>query len=201
MRGPIVKLTLAALCLAPAAIAWTSAANQPLVLQPQSRLWVDGKSNVRSFTCNAKTIEAQVDATAPGAVSAVMDGHKAVRSATLTVAADALDCRNGTMNEHMRKALKTKEFPTVTFRVATYDLSQPGADTLGAARGELQLGGVTKPITVQGSVRQEADGTLHIVGTYPLRMTEYGIKPPSLMMGTMKVKDQVTVHFDLILKG
>jgi hypothetical protein len=32
-------------------------------------------------------------------------------------------------------------------------------------------------------------------------MTEYGLKPPSLMMGTMKVKDAVQVHFDLLLKG
>jgi hypothetical protein len=32
-------------------------------------------------------------------------------------------------------------------------------------------------------------------------MTEYGLKPPSLMMGTMKVKDAVKVHFDLLLKA
>jgi hypothetical protein len=30
-------------------------------------------------------------------------------------------------------------------------------------------------------------------------MTEYGVKPPSLMLGTMKVGDPVTVSFDLVL--
>jgi hypothetical protein len=32
-------------------------------------------------------------------------------------------------------------------------------------------------------------------------MTEFGLRPPSLMLGTMKVRDKVTVNFDLYLKG
>ena len=31
-------------------------------------------------------------------------------------------------------------------------------------------------------------------------MTDYGVKPPSLMMGTMKVHDPVKLNFDVILK-
>jgi len=31
-------------------------------------------------------------------------------------------------------------------------------------------------------------------------MSEYGLKAPSLMMGTMKVGNKVTVKFDLLLK-
>ena len=32
-------------------------------------------------------------------------------------------------------------------------------------------------------------------------MKEFGLKPPSLMMGTMKVDERVKVSFDLFLKG
>jgi hypothetical protein len=31
-------------------------------------------------------------------------------------------------------------------------------------------------------------------------MTDFGVRPPTLMMGTMKVHDPVTVHFDVLLK-
>jgi hypothetical protein len=31
-------------------------------------------------------------------------------------------------------------------------------------------------------------------------MSEYGVKAPTLMMGTMKVRDRVVVHFDIVLK-
>jgi hypothetical protein len=41
---------------------------------------------------------------------------------------------------------------------------------------------------------------MRVKGSYDLRMTEYGLKPPSLMMGAMKVKELVKVNFDLLLK-
>jgi hypothetical protein len=30
-------------------------------------------------------------------------------------------------------------------------------------------------------------------------MSEFGVKPPSLMLGTMKVGDLITVSYDLVL--
>ena len=30
-------------------------------------------------------------------------------------------------------------------------------------------------------------------------MTEWGMKPPSLMLGTMKVRDEVSIHVDVAL--
>lgn len=32
-------------------------------------------------------------------------------------------------------------------------------------------------------------------------MTEFGVKPPRLMLGTLKVHDNVTVFFDVVFKG
>ena len=43
-------------------------------------------------------------------------------------------------------------------------------------------------------------GVLRVTGRYELNMKEYGIKPPSLMMGTMRVRERVKVGFDLLLK-
>jgi hypothetical protein len=40
-----------------------------------------------------------------------------------------------------------------------------------------------------------------VKGVYDLRMTEWGLKAPSLMMGTMKVNELVKVNFDLVLKS
>ena len=98
-------LTLAVLCLAPAAIAAKYAA-EPLTLQPQSKLWIEGTSTVRDFSCSATSFETRVQSSVPGAVAAVLAGTKAVESAELTVPAASLDCRIGTMNEHMMKAIK-----------------------------------------------------------------------------------------------
>ena len=193
-------LTLAVLCLAPAAIAAKYAA-EPLVLQPQSKLWIEGTSTVRDFTCATTAFETRVQSSVPGAVSAVLSGTKAVESAELTVPAATLDCKNGKMNEHMLKALKAKDNPTISFRISSYDIAKAAAGVNGTAVGELTIGGVKKSITVTAHATPEASGALRLTGAYQLRMTDYGLTPPSLMMGTMKVGDNVKVGFDLLLKG
>jgi polyisoprenoid-binding protein YceI len=200
MRGHNTKTTLAILCLAPAAIAWTSAATR-LTLRPDSKLWITGTSTVRGFQCAATAFETKIEATDGTTASSILGGAKAVQTAELTVPAKRLDCRNGTMNEHMLKAIKANDHPTIAFEVSTYDVAKAAAGAQGTANGELTLGGVTRPITVTGIVTEEADGSLHIAGSYALRMTEFGLKPPTLMMGTMKVNERVTVNFDLRLKS
>jgi len=44
-------------------------------------------------------------------------------------------------------------------------------------------------------------GMIHITGSYDLDMTEYGLKPPTLMFGRIKVGKTVKVNYDLLLKS
>ena len=187
-------------CLLPAVVAWTAATNV-LTLQPESRLWIKGTSTVRSFECKAGALDAKVESTGPGATAALMSGTKAVTSAEVSILADRLDCGNGTMNSHMKKALKATEHPTIRFRIASYTLAKSAEGMKADLTGTLTLGGVEKPVTVSAIGKDEGDGKLRVNGTYELRMTEYGLKPPTLMMGTMRVNERVNVGFDLLLKN
>ena len=186
------------IALAPAAVAWRSVGD-PLALAPQSRLWIDGKSTVRKFSCKAGAFDVAVDA-APDAVAAVLAGQKAIRTVAVTVPAAKMECGNGTMNEHMWKALKIKDVPTIEFKLAAYDVAKGGPGVQGTLNGTLTLGGVTKTVAIPAQAADEA-GRLHVTGTYTLDMREYGLKPPSLMMGTMQVDPAVAVSFDLYLKN
>jgi polyisoprenoid-binding protein YceI len=194
-----MKTTLFALALIiPGSGAWTTA-NELLVLQPQSRLWVDGTSTVKSWSCKAGEVNAVVEAN-PNAIPALLTGDKGVRTVRVTVPAASLDCSNGTMNEHMRKAIKLEEHKTIEFRLASYDVSRNADGIAGTMTGTLSLGGVDKTITMNAEGKPEG-GMLHITGANPLKMTEYGLKPPTLMFGRIKVGETVTVKFDLLLKS
>ena len=197
MRAVTVR-TLAALSLLPAAIALTPGVTA-LDVQPGSRLWINGTSTVRSFECTAKSFETEIQS-APGAVAALASGEKVVTSVQVTVPAALLDCKNGTMNEHMLKALKTKTNPDIVFRVASYDLARENDALRITLAGQLTLGGVEKPVTIVTTANEEGEGALRVMGTHEVRMTEFGLKPPSLMLGTMKVDEKVKVSFDLLLK-
>lgn len=198
MRGQTMRVLMALLALGPVTIAWRTAADF-LTMAPQSRLWIDGSSTVRRFSCKAGAFETRVEAM-PDAIPAVLAGEKAVRTVAVVVPASELECGNGTMNEHMWKALKAKEHPTIAFRVSQYDVARGGEGVRGTLTGTLTLGGVQKTLSIPAQARDE-QGALRVTGSTDVRMKEFGLKPPTLMMGTMKVDETVTVHFDLLLKS
>lgn len=188
------------LALVPALAAATTANPATLTLQPGSTLTVAGTSTVRSFTCGVRAFTTAVETTGGAAVAGVLAGDRAVTGATVAVDVAALDCRNGTMNAHMGKALKGAQHPTVTFRMTGYESARATDGATGTVTGVLTLAGVERTITMRGGAAPAADGALRVTGSHALKMTDWSIKPPTLMMGTMKVGDEVTVSFDLLLK-
>jgi polyisoprenoid-binding protein YceI len=195
-----VKTTLLALAiLIPGSAAWT-VANELLLLQPQSRLWVDGTSSIKSFSCKAGEVNAVVEANGANAIPSLLTGDKDVKAVRVTIPAERLDCGNGTMNEHMRKAIKASDNKTIDFRLTDYDVTRNPDGVAGKITGTLALGGVTKTITMDAVGKPEG-GMLHITGAYELRMTDYDLKPPTLMFGRIKVGEKVTVKYDLLLKS
>jgi polyisoprenoid-binding protein YceI len=73
-----------------------------------------------------------------------------------------------------------------------------GAESAGSGAwkvsGELTLHGVTKPVSM---AVQERDG--HYTGACTLKISDFGIKPVKAAGGTVKVKDEVKVEFDIQL--
>ena len=170
-----------------------------LVSQPQSKLWVEGTSSMKNFSCKAAEFTLTVKADGSGAVAAVLAGQKAVSSLELTIPSAKLDCSNGTMNEHMRKAIKLDENKVIEFTMASYDVNKGTDGVAGTLTGTLKLGGVTKTITIPATAKPE-NGALHVVGGYELKMSDFDLTPPSLMFGRIKVRDDLNVKFDLLLK-
>ena len=178
---------------------WSSAP-ELLSLQPQSKLWVEGKSTIRDWTCQAPDVRASVEASGTNAVAQLLSGEKVVKAVDVTLSSEKLDCGGGTMNDHMKKALKVGDFPTIAFRLATYDLKRGTEGISGTLIGTLTLGGVKKSIDIPATGTTE-NGALHVLGSYELKMSDYDLTPPSLMFGRIKVRDNVTVKFDLLLKS
>jgi len=159
-----------------------------LSLAKESRMWLEGTSTVKSFKCTATKFDM--------AVSAESDESPAsmVKSASLVIPVAQLECGNKTMNEHMRKALKAESNPQITWKMTSYQVE--GSNVL--INGKLTIAGKENAIVIRGTGSAE-NGTIRFKGSKQFKMTEYGVKPPSLMLGTMKVGDPVTVSFDLVL--
>ncbi|MEO5509601.1 MAG: YceI family protein [Longimicrobiales bacterium] len=163
-----------------------------LTLQPESRIWVSGKSSVKDFKCEAKAIDANVSSPPQ---QKDLGLPKLVSDAEIAITVAGLECGNGTMNGHMRKALKIGEFPRIVFKLSNYAVT--GGDII--VNGNLTMAGKSLPVELKGKVT-DGDGVVRSTATADIDMTKWGVKPPSLMLGTMKVKPVATIGYDIAMK-
>ena len=174
---------------------------EQLVAQPESKLWVEGTSTMKSFSCKASEFSLSVKTEGAGAIPAVLAGQKAVKTVELNVPSAKLDCANGTMNDHMRKAIKADDNATITFTLNGYDVAANAKGAEGVVRGTLSLGGADRPIDVTAIATDAGNGAMRVAGSYELALSAFNLKAPSLMFGSIKVADKVQVKFDLVLKN
>lgn len=198
----MLRGTLAAVALTMVAAAWRPVdTQQVLTIAPESKLSFDGKSTVRDWSCKAPVMDAALTLLGDGTTAAVVAGDAPAATTTLTIPTMKLDCDNGTMNGHMRKALAAEKHGEITFTLTSYEATPvAGAPTKGTLTGDLTIKGVTKAITFPVEFVAEGEKGLRVKGTYALKMTEWGVEPPKLMLGTLKVNEMVTVGFDLLLQ-
>ncbi len=86
--------------------------------------------------------------------------------------------------------LDTERFPEIRFASKTVEAG--GAGHLRVS-GELTLHGVTRPITITVEQREG-----HYIGSAKLKQTQFGMKPITVGGGTVKVKDEVEVVFEIV---
>lgn len=172
-----------------------------LVVQPESKLWVEGTSTVRAFKCEAKKIEGLLRLTPTAVSPAVAELQDAVAGLEVEVPVGDLECGNDTMVDHMRKALKAQEAPVIQFRLTSHEVApQESGEAKITMTGALTIAGTERTVTVNAVAAPGPNGTLRITGSKEIAMTEFGVKPPKLMLGALKVHETVTVHFDVVLK-
>lgn len=168
-------------------------------IRPESRVWISGASNIRHFTCKARALSGTIDLRGHVAGVPVLAGENASGEPSLSVAVDKLDCGIGIMNHHLRDALRAALHPRIEFRLATYEVDLKAPAPTARLAGLVTIAGVQRPMTATAALRADSLGRLHVRGSYVIRPTEFGVTPPRRFAGLLRVRDRVTVHFDVAL--
>ncbi len=122
----------------------------------------------------------------------------AIRAASLGVVDKISDGDRRDIEATMRgQVLETEKFPEIAFRSTRVE-ARANADGSYQARiaGELTLHGVTREVSFTADVAVE-NGRLRARGRFPLLQTDYKITPVSIFGGTVRVKDEVEITFDV----
>lgn len=154
---------------------------------------IEGKSNVHAWTCATSTF----DATAEGPKLPAADIGSKLTVLTLSIPIKSLDCGHGDMNKNLQKTMHADKNPAVKFRMTSYDATKKGDSYDAIVHGVLTINGVEKPIVLRASVTPNAAGGANIVGSAPVKTTDFGVAPVKVMLGTLRTKPDVTITFRL----
>ena len=168
-------------------------------IRPESRVWITGASNIRRFTCQARYLSGALDLRGAATAGPVLTGENASIAPSISVIVDKLDCGIGVMSRHLYEALRGTQHPTIDFRLSTYEVDLKPASPLARIAGFVTIAGVQRPVALTAAVRADSLGLLHVLGTYVIRPTEFGVAPPRRFGGLLQVRDRATVHFDIAL--
>ena len=122
---------------------------------------------------------------------------------TVAVPLATLDTGISLRNRHMReKYLDVARFPSAVLAVprGTKKFPVAGADMKSTAPATITIHGISQPVTIQYSARNEG-GTYRVVGTAPLNINSFGIQIPSYLGITVKPEVTVEVHFAVTDSG
>jgi polyisoprenoid-binding protein YceI len=122
-----------------------------------------------------------------------------VRADSLTTVDDIKDSDRQEIERLMHEVvLETAKYPEIVFQSTS---ARPSRSGEGRYRvmivGDLTLHGVTQRNLWISAQLNISDDTLRTQGDFSLRQSDYGIKLVSVAGGTLKVKNEVKVSFDI----
>lgn len=171
-----------------------------LAVRPDSKLWIEGGSNLHAWSCKASAFDASivVDPAFAKQTSAV---PKYLQRVEIRVPVSNLKCGHGQMDKNLLKALKADEAPTITYILGTFDVDPAQTTDVVNLKtaGTLRVAGQESGVRMNVSATWLADGSIKAVGTLPILMTDFGVKPPTALLGTLKTDNKVVVKFELVV--
>lgn len=194
-----ILIPLAALGLAAAVGGAQTAPPVRMQLQPGSEISFTGTSTLHGFSCKTTQFDAQLSVD-PEYATNLADLARPIGAVNVTIPVSSLDCGNKGLQNNMLKALKADQHATITFRLDTYDIeAATRTETAFTAQavGVLRIAGRERPVQLRVRGERHPDGAVRARGERDLLMSDFGIRPPTMMLGTVKTGDRVVVKFDL----
>lgn len=158
--------------------------SQNFRVSSSSEVKVEGTSNVHDWSAVVEEVTFEGTRT-----NDVFDGVR------VKFKVESMESGDGLMNRRIHKTLNAEEHPHIIFNIT--DSSLDG--TALTMKGNLTINGVTKQITVNGTMRTLSNGNIRIQGSHPVKFTDHGMEAPSFMFGAMKVDNEVKITYNIVL--
>jgi polyisoprenoid-binding protein YceI len=171
-------------------------------VRPESKVMLAGSSNVHDWACSSSAFQATIELDTAFQTRPMFELATPIKTVAVTIPVRSLKCGHGKMDDNMYKALGADRFPDIRYVLESYELDA-GLTTLDgfAAKtfGHLTVAGKTVRVEIPITAIRNQGGSMTGEGSLRMKMTEFGIKPPVALLGTLRTKDEIEISFSVLL--
>ncbi len=155
---------------------------------------LEGTSTLHDWEMNANN-----NASSEAILTMVGDKVTGISNLTFVLPATSLKSEHTAMDKNTYKALKTEQNPTINFVMTSGSITQVEGNTYQIkCNGKLTIAGTTRETDVIAVGKYNpADKSFVVAGTKKMKMTDFDIKPPSVMLGTIKTGNDITITYNV----
>ncbi|HBX64635.1 MAG: hypothetical protein CL670_17270 [Balneola sp.] len=188
------KILIPAICTLPA---YALAQTGQVQFTNQSKLSINGKSNVNDFRCLSEH-ELQRDSLnfTYQYIGETID----VSGVSLFLEVNKFDCGKKAINRDFRSTLKYEEHPFIQITLNELVLKDSLDLIPQTAKVTITIAGVERKYNVPLNAFSSMEDRVIVGGNKILYMTDFGLTPPSPLFGLVQVSDELNIVFDLAIR-
>lgn len=175
--------------------------------RPGSKVQIAGTSTIHDWTMDGQIIGGYMEfpkdvvLDSSQASSAGLKAGKVNAHVEASIPVHSVKSGKSGMDEVMQQAMDEKTYPKIQYHLTEMTFKEPhaaGSPLQFDTKGQLVVHGVTNTIALPVTIENVDKTKLKVVGTIPLKMTDYQVKPPapSIGLGLIKTGDEVKISFE-----
>lgn len=147
-------------------------------------------NNVKTTVSGTSTLHAWTMKSSTGTFSGTVSGNS-IQDIRYSMGAKTLKSEKSAMDNNAYKSMMADKYPNITFSAASVNIGK------GSMTGKLTVTNVSKTITLPVNVIKNGN-SYTVSGSTAIKMTDYGITPPSFMMNTVKTGNEITISVNAV---
>ena len=166
---------------------------QTLKINPKtSTMTIFGTTNVHDFKIKVEQINGEL----------VVNSSKKIQSLKVDIPVRSLKSGEKPMDNKTYEAFNETKNPTISFQLTDATSLQVTGDEVSViVNGNLTMAGASRKISFKTTGKNLKPGIYEFKGSIALKMSDFKMKPPTAMLGMMKVGDAITLKYDINLEG
>lgn len=187
MKSKLIMFLMAGMLLANSANALAQASKASTF---KSTITINGTSNIHDWHSKTDQLSGEF----------VVGENNTIESLVVKFPVQSIKSGDRLMDKKTYETMLSEKHPSITFQ-----LTEPTTAIVSSTdiqinlTGNLTVAGVTKKITFKSTGKKTANGGYQLTGTVPMKMTDFKMKIPTALLGTIKAGDAVTVKFDVMV--